>query len=48
LGVIPGHNLDLLKIAFDFRIDRIFLLRMKTEIPDELKDPSKAELKVIK
>jgi hypothetical protein len=46
LGIIPGHNLDLLQISFDFKVDRQQLLG--ATIPNELKDPSKTELTVIK
>lgn len=41
-GVEPGHNLDLLKIAFDYRVDRTFLLRT------DFTDPSKPRLEVVK
>lgn len=46
VGIKPGHNLDLLEILFDYRIDRTHLLF--SEMPEELKDPSKPELKIIK
>lgn len=46
VGVIPGHNLDLLQIWFDYKIDRSTILRSET--PDFLKDPSKADLNVVK
>lgn len=46
LGIVPGHNLDLLQISFDFKVDRWSLL--KKNIPDILKDPSKAELTLLK
>lgn len=46
MGVRPGHNLDLFEISFDFRIDRTSILTMDT--PDVLKDPSVADLKVLK
>lgn len=45
VGIRPGHNLDLLQISFDFRVDRSEIL--KSETPDVLKDPSKPDLKVI-
>lgn len=45
VAVVPGHNLDLLQITFDYRIDRTMMLR--SEIPDALKDISKPDLKVI-
>lgn len=45
VGIIPGHNLDLLQISFDFRITRSMLLKAKT--PDILKDISKPNLKVL-
>lgn len=41
-GVEPGHNLDLLKISLDYRIDRLFLLSLGVD--DFLKDPSALEL----
>lgn len=44
IGIRPGHNLDLLEISFDFRIDRSTIL----EAPDLFTDPSKTELRVIK
>lgn len=46
VSLVPGHNLDLLQVAFDFRVDRTsFLL---SETPDFLKDPMKADLGVVK
>lgn len=45
-GIIPGHNLDLMQISFDYKVDRSAI--MKFEIPDSLKDPSKPELTVVK
>lgn len=44
VGVIPGHNLDLLQIAFDLRIDRTHMLRAQT--PQALRDPSKPQLEL--
>ncbi len=44
VGVLPGHNLDLMQISFDFRIDRTDLLLSDT--PDVLKDFSKADLQL--
>lgn len=38
-GVEPGHNLDLLKIAFDYQISRTWLLTSK-ESRSFLADPS--------
>jgi hypothetical protein len=46
VGIRPGHNLDLLEVSFDFRIERWALA--KREIPQELKDPSKPDLSVLK
>lgn len=46
VGILPGHNLDLLQIAFDFKVDRIYLLLSDT--PDVLKDPSKGDLSLVK
>ncbi len=46
VGIVPGHNLDLLQISFDYRIDRSQIL--KAETPEILKDPSKVELTVIR
>lgn len=45
-GIKPGHNLDLLEIGFDFRVDRTSLLLAET--PDILQDPSKAQLKIMR
>ena len=45
-GVEPGHNLDLLKIAFDYRIDRTFLLSKAGR--DFLQDPEKPQLGIVK
>ena len=42
VGIRPGHNLDLLEISSDFLIDRYQILN--SEIPQELKDPSKLEI----
>jgi hypothetical protein len=47
LGVMPGHNLDLVQIAFDYRIDRTWLLSQDEK--SFLKDPSgPPELEVVK
>lgn len=46
VGIKPGHNLDLLEISFDFRIDRTHMILSRT--PEILKDPSKAALHVVK
>lgn len=46
MGIIPGHNLDLIQIAFDFRVDRMRMLLSET--PNALKDPSKADLNLLK
>ena len=46
VGVMPGHNLDLLQISFDFRIERAAILAM--DCPEILKDPSNTVLTVIK
>ena len=46
VGIEPGHNLDLLKVWFDFTVSRTDLLRSET--PTILKDPSEPELRVIK
>lgn len=45
-GIMPGHNLDLLQIAFDFKVDRAHLL--KNGSPQSLLDPEKGRLTVIK
>ncbi len=45
-GIMPGHNLDLLQIAFDFKVDRSHLL--KNGSPESLMDPEKANLRIIK
>lgn len=48
-GIMPGHNLDLLQIAFDFKINRSHVLKSSPDgVPAYLTDPSKPELKVIK
>ncbi len=46
MSIVPGHNLDLFQMSFDFRIDRTTILY--TDTPDILKDPSKANLGVVK
>lgn len=46
VGIEPGHNLDLLKIGFDFVVDRTTLLWSET--PNVLKDPSRADLGIVK
>lgn len=46
MGIEPGHNLDVLKIAFDFRINRSEFLRR--EVPQVLKDPSLADLTLVR
>lgn len=46
MGISPGNNLDVLQIGFDFRVERLAILKM--EVPPELEDPSKANLKVVK
>ncbi len=46
VSVVPGHNLDLLQITFDLRIDRTSMFLSET--PIELQDVSKPELKVLK
>lgn len=51
MGIEPGHNLDLLEISFDYRIDRTWLLSQKesTFCRTTLKDPSgPPELEIIK
>lgn len=45
VGIRPGHNLDLLEVSFDFRIDRTTMLL--SDVPDVLKDPTKADLKIV-
>ena len=46
VAIEPGHNLDLLKISFDFRVNRMEFLTRDT--PQFLKDISKADLSIIK
>lgn len=46
VGIMPGHNLDLLQISLDYRVNRTEFL--KTEVPDILKDPSKPDLRAVK
>lgn len=45
MGIIPGHNLDLLQISFDFRVDRTTLLLSET--PNTLKDPLLPDLRLL-
>lgn len=45
MGIIPGGSLDVLQVLLDFRVNRIELLNL--ELPPELKDPSKADLKIV-
>jgi hypothetical protein len=46
VSIIPGHNLDLLQVSFDYRVDRTGLLISET--PEELKDMSKPEFHVVR
>ncbi len=46
VSIVPGHNLDLLQVSFDFRVDRTFMLLSET--PEELKDMSEPDLRVVR
>ena len=46
VGIMPGHSLDLLQIAFDLKVDRTHMLLSET--PVFLKDPSKPDLNLVR
>ncbi len=46
VSIVPGSNLDMVHISFNFRLDRTTVLM--SEIPEELKDPSRTVLEVVK
>lgn len=46
MSVVPGHNLDVMQVSFDFKIDRLAVLMSKEK--NFLVDPSKPELEIVK